>query len=165
MPLYFGRVKEIVRIFEAKYNEKEMKLLSQKLASLCDGKEFITLNGDVGAGKTSFARFFINFFNKNISDIPSPTFNLVFTYPTKLSSIWHFDLYRLNKEEDVWEIGMEDALENGIVLIEWPEIIKKLLPLNRLEIYFDFYKDNPYIRNVKLVPYGIWQKRLLKIDY
>ena len=145
-------------------NETQFKEFAYKIASLSEKNEFIALNGKVGRGKTTFARFFIKYFDKKILNVPSPTFNLVFIYETRIVKIWHFDLYRLNKHDDVWEIGLEDALSEGIVLVEWPNIIKNYLPENRLEIYFEIINNKLASRKIILKGYGTWEKKLLKSD-
>ena len=70
-----------------------------------------------------------------LDDIPSPTFNLLFTYDTAIGTVWHFDLYRLNSAEEIHELGFEDAMVDGISLIEWPDRLDVWLPARRVEIY------------------------------
>ncbi len=120
--------------------------------------------GEVGAGKTTFARNFVKYFCGGDLKIPSPTFNLVFTYETKLFKIWHFDLYRLNSSNEVWEIGLDDVFEKGIALIEWPEIIESFFPLDRLVIQIEHMATDPNYRRVNLEGYGTWEERILVYD-
>ena len=96
------------------------------MADLCEKNEFIALSGDVGVGKTTFAKYFIQFLCENDTKVQSPTFNFVFTYQNKMNTIWHFDLYRLHNPNEVWELGIEDAIDQGTILVEWPDIIKHL---------------------------------------
>lgn len=98
---------------------------------LCAG-DIVALSGPLGAGKTSLARGAIARVTGQ-ADAPSPTFTLVETYETEKFPLFHFDLYRLEKAEDVWELGFEEALE-GVCLIEWPERIETLLPAGTLLI-------------------------------
>lgn len=81
----------------------------------------ICLNGDLGAGKTEFSRLFINLFAEKNITVPSPTYNIVQIYELDSSTINHFDLYRIEDEEELHEIGFEELLESGVSLIEWPE--------------------------------------------
>ena len=96
--------------------------------------EVVALHGPLGAGKTTFARGFIQALAAADEEVVSPTFTLVQVYDTPEGPIWHFDLYRLEKPGDVLELGFEDALATGISLIEWPERLGTLLPPARLDI-------------------------------
>lgn len=103
-------------------SETQTRQLATKLARLARHGDVILLNGDLGAGKTVFARAFIQALStdKNI-DVPSPTFTLLQNYDVNGTVVWHFDLYRLSDPDEIYEIGWEDALAGGISLIEWPE--------------------------------------------
>jgi tRNA threonylcarbamoyl adenosine modification protein YjeE len=107
--------------------------LAVALAAQARPGDVLTLSGVLGAGKTSFARFFIRALGIG-EEVPSPTFTLVQTYETTRGTVWHFDLYRLTSPEEVWELGFEEALIDGIILIEWPERIGALLPRERLDL-------------------------------
>ncbi len=88
----------------------------------------IALKGDLGAGKTAFARSFIQTLAPGVGNIASPTFMLAQSYPSLAGVIWHYDLYRLKVVEELMEIGLEDSLQGAITLIEWPEIARGFLP-------------------------------------
>lgn len=92
------------------------------------------LYGDLGAGKTTFARYFINSLDRKIVDIGSPSFNIVNVYNSVVGEIFHFDLYRIVEISEVEEIGIYDMIGKCIMLIEWPEIIEKILPKNTIKI-------------------------------
>ena len=94
----------------------------------------IGLKGTLGAGKSFFARNFINALQEKSSEVLSPTFNLVYSYDTTKGEVFHFDLYRLKSADELENIGFFEALKNGICLIEWPEIAQKFLPKNYTEI-------------------------------
>ncbi len=111
----------------------ETARLSAGLAKFCKAGDCILLRGDLGTGKTQFARGFIQALCSEI-EVTSPTFTLVQTYQAANATIWHFDLYRLEKESDIQETGMDDALREGIILIEWPDIIAHILPKEALHI-------------------------------
>lgn len=107
--------------------------------------DVIALKGTLGAGKSFFARSFINSLKKESEEKPcevlSPTFNLVYSYDTVKGEVFHFDLYRLKNMDELENIGFFDALKNGICLIEWPEIAGKFLQRNCLEIEIKIRED------------------------
>ncbi|MFN3959413.1 MAG: tRNA (adenosine(37)-N6)-threonylcarbamoyltransferase complex ATPase subunit type 1 TsaE [Parvularculaceae bacterium] len=107
--------------------------LGARLGALLRAGDVIGLAGLLGAGKTTLARAAIARLT-GMTEAPSPTFGLVETYDTPAFTLWHFDLYRLEKAEEIWELGFEDALDGGVLLIEWPERIASLLPENALII-------------------------------
>ena len=107
----------------------------------------ICLYGDLGTGKTTFSRFFINSLSKKNINVPSPTFPMVQLYELKNFSIWHYDLYRLSNKTEIFALDFDLAL-NDIVLIEWPEIIKDYLPSERIDIFFK--EDNNRKLYIKL---------------
>ncbi len=110
----------------------QLQKLAESFASAAQKQDIFALSGDLGSGKTTFARYFINYFTK--SDVSSPTFNLVNLYDTENFTIWHFDLYRLKHLEEVYELGIEDAFNEGVTILEWPEIISNILPKNTIYI-------------------------------
>ena len=112
-----------------------------KLAALCRPGDVLCLFGDLGAGKTTFARGFLRALGIS-DDIPSPTFNLLLTYDTAIGTVWHFDLYRLKTADEIHELGFEDAMVNGISLIEWPDRLGGWLPKQRIEIHLVETRDN-----------------------
>src|SRR5512147_2050849 len=104
--------------------------LARRLAAVARTGDVIALHGDLGAGKTTFARAFIQARAgaAGEAEVPSPTFTLVQIYDLPSGAIWHFDLYRLTAAGQVWELGFEEALATAITLIEWPERLAALLP-------------------------------------
>jgi len=118
-------------------SEAETAGLAARLARLAESGDVIALHGDLGSGKTSFARGFIRALGRADTEVPSPTFTLVEVYEFSgdMPAVWHFDLYRLAKPEEVYELGFEDALAGGILLIEWPERLGALLPRERLDVH------------------------------
>ncbi len=119
-------------------NKKQMIEFAKEMASKVRIGNIIALKGTLGAGKSFFAKHFINALQEKETEILSPTFNLVYSYDTKKGEIFHFDLYRLKSAEELENIGFFDALKNGICLIEWPEIAEKFLRKDCFEITFSF---------------------------
>jgi tRNA threonylcarbamoyladenosine biosynthesis protein TsaE len=108
--------------------------LGARLAAAARPRDVLLLQGDLGMGKTALARGFVRGAAPETDEVPSPTFTLVQTYPTEAGTIWHFDLYRLKHPDEIWELGFEDALIDGILLIEWPDRLGSLGPRDRLEL-------------------------------
>jgi tRNA threonylcarbamoyladenosine biosynthesis protein TsaE len=110
-------------------NEQATETLGATLAARLKPGDVVGLKGDLGAGKTTLARAIIRAAAADPELIvPSPTFTLVEVYDTPRGAFWHFDLYRLDNPEQVYELGWEEALAEGIVLLEWPERLGSLLP-------------------------------------
>ncbi len=133
--------------------------LAQRLAALAKPGDAIALCGDLGVGKTEFARAFIRHLTDADEEVPSPTFTLVQTYEGASGDIWHFDLYRIEQPEEALELGLEDALHDAIVLIEWPEKLGALIPRHRLDVRLSVTKGKHH-RQAELVAHGDWMERL-----
>jgi tRNA threonylcarbamoyladenosine biosynthesis protein TsaE len=98
--------------------------------------DVLLLEGQIGAGKSTFARALIQSRLGRAEDVPSPTFTIVQTYPDGAGDIWHCDLYRLTSPEEAWELGLDDAFENAICLIEWPDRLGQDCPAKALTLTF-----------------------------
>src|ERR1700745_860603 len=96
-------------------DETATAALAARTAAVALPTDIIALKGELGAGKTSFARSFIRARGTE-EEVPSPTFTLVQVYDVDPTAIWHFDLYRIRTPEDAWELGIEDAFVEGISL-------------------------------------------------
>lgn len=145
----------------------DTRLAARILAAQMRAGDVYTLSGDLGAGKTTFARFFLQALGVE-EDVPSPTFTLVQTYTASTASgsqiVWHFDLYRIETAEDAFELGIEDAFEDGVSLIEWPDRLGPYLPAERLELSFSFAQDEG-ARQLSIHPVGpSWEKRLDQLN-
>jgi tRNA threonylcarbamoyladenosine biosynthesis protein TsaE len=130
--------------------------LGARLAGILRPGDVVCLSGDLGAGKTTLARALVRTLTDPEEEVPSPTFTLVQTYETLAGTVWHFDLYRLKKPEESYELGLEDAVSD-ICLIEWPERLGKLLPRKRLDVHLE---ANDAARRATLTPAGSWGDRL-----
>jgi tRNA threonylcarbamoyladenosine biosynthesis protein TsaE len=142
-------------------DETATAALAARIAAVAAPADIIALKGDLGTGKTAFARAFIRACG-NQDEVPSPTFTLVQVYDAGPTVIWHLDLYRIRAPEDAWELGIEDAFSAGISLIEWPERLGSLMPERRLELSFAF-GDAPGARRVAIAPGKGWESRLTMI--
>jgi len=100
--------------------------------------DVIALSGDLGTGKTAFARALIQGYLGPDAPVPSPTFTLVQTYDTDLGPVWHCDLYRLEDPDECWELGLDEAFQSALTLIEWPERMGKNLPEKALRLAFAY---------------------------
>lgn len=108
--------------------------LASDLAGLLSAGDVILLQGDLGAGKSHFARAVIQARLPVPEDVPSPTFTLVQTYDTGDVEIWHADLYRLTHVDELFELGLDEAYETAICLIEWPDRLGDLAPDDALTL-------------------------------
>ncbi|MCK4939739.1 MAG: tRNA (adenosine(37)-N6)-threonylcarbamoyltransferase complex ATPase subunit type 1 TsaE [Rhodospirillaceae bacterium] len=133
--------------------------LAGRIAALAEIGDVIALSGDLGSGKTEFARGFIRRLADAEEEVPSPTFTLVQTYEGISGEIYHFDLYRINTPEEVLQLGIEDALREAITIIEWPEKMGQFLPRGRLDIRLSVTKGKNH-RQAELIAHGHWAERL-----
>ena len=108
-------------------NEEQTAELARKLARISKIGDVWALNGTLGMGKTVFARAFIQELS-DAKEVSSPTFTLLQTYATPEFDIYHYDLYRLEKPIDVFELDVEEAFYSGVSLVEWPEKMGAFLP-------------------------------------
>lgn len=138
-------------------DEAATAALAQLLAPLLRQGDVLALQGDLGAGKTTFARALINALEGPVEEVPSPTFTLVQTYQRGELEIWHFDLYRLEDPEEAWELGIEEAFSEGVSLIEWPDRLGSALPPERLELSLRHVDEG---RRADLTGHGDWAARL-----
>ncbi|MEP2782443.1 MAG: tRNA (adenosine(37)-N6)-threonylcarbamoyltransferase complex ATPase subunit type 1 TsaE [Pseudoruegeria sp.] len=122
-------------------DEHQATQLAQHLSPLLGVGDCLLLSGPVGAGKSHFARSIILSKLTEPEDVPSPTFTLVQTYETSETEIWHCDLYRLSDAEDALELGLDDAFDTALCLIEWPDRLGKYAPENALSLAFDHKPD------------------------
>ncbi len=145
--------------------------LAAALARTARCGDVITLSGGLGAGKTTFARFFIRSLAARgegdvDEEVPSPTFTLVQVYEREPAAVWHFDLYRITRPEDAYELNIEEAFEAGISLIEWPERLGALLPPDRLDVHLDMEpadEEAASTRSLTLSAFGAWTPRLEEV--
>jgi tRNA threonylcarbamoyladenosine biosynthesis protein TsaE len=118
-------------------SEQDTRRLARAIGRHLRKGDVLLLEGDIGSGKTSFARALIQSAQDAPEDVPSPTFTLVQVYDTRLGEIWHSDLYRIGSTAEIEELGLTDAFSEAICLVEWPDRLGDLGPADALRIRFD----------------------------
>jgi len=118
--------------------------LALRFAERAREGDVLLLSGPIGAGKSHFARAFIQCFVDE--DVPSPTFTLVQTYQARAFEIWHADLYRLSHPDEADELGLIEAFETAVCLVEWPEKLGKDAPKKALTLLFSTENDGRQLR-------------------
>ena len=138
---------------------RELEKIVQKIKKKLLKGDTIFLYGEIGVGKTTFVRFFINYLeSKNgikKSDVLSPTFNIVYDYEITNKKILHYDLFRLKNYKDISQLGIFETSNDSIKIIEWPELIETK-PLDRVDIKFKYSKLTN-TREVKILGFGKWK--------
>ena len=144
-------------------DERATHRLAAALAPLLAPGDVLTLAGDLGAGKTTFARHVIRLLADEPGlDVPSPTFSLIQTYETPRGLVVHADLYRLGDASELAEIGWDET-GGSILLVEWPERAGGELSGERLSLTFEIDSDNPKgARAVTIAPHGRWPGRITR---
>ena len=124
--------------------EKNTQSISQKISNYLSKGDIVFLYGEIGVGKTTFIKHLINSLqfksNQKITEVPSPTFNIVYEYKIDELIIQHYDLYRVKSHMELKNIGIFENQKDSLILIEWPEIIKEK-PKNIIELNFN-YEEN-----------------------
>ncbi len=136
--------------------------LARRLAAVARRGDVICLSGVLGIGKTVFARAFVRTLVGPQAEVPSPTFTLVQTYGPYAPigcPLHHFDLFRIGDPAEILELGFEDAVLDGIVIVEWPDRLGPLLPATRLDIGFTV-GDQPETRRITIAGDAGWEMRL-----
>lgn len=132
-------------------SEEETAQVAAGLAPALPEGSLLCLWGDLGMGKSVFARALIRTLaGEPALDVPSPTYTLVQTYETPAGEIFHFDLYRLSAPEEIYELGWEDALPEGIVIVEWPERLGGFLPARRIDVRIGGGAAGPDSRRIEV---------------
>jgi tRNA threonylcarbamoyl adenosine modification protein YjeE len=143
--------------------EPEVQRLAEEVAFALVSGDTIALEGDLGAGKTTFARALIRALSGGaVQEVPSPTFTLVQTYETKRFEVAHFDLYRLTDAQELLELGLDLALKRGVAIIEWPSRAADLIPDERITLFFSD-ADAPDVRAIKLTAAGPAAQRMQRL--
>jgi len=145
-------------------DEPELCRLAELVALCVRPGEAIALSGELGAGKTTFARALVRaVLNDSQAEVPSPTFGLLQAYESRRFPVLHLDLYRLSSPQEVGELVADDALANGVAVVEWPDRAPHLLASTRLDVHIA-EADRPDLRTVELRGHGAWESRLGRLD-
>ena len=132
---------------------------SKNVSKIISAGDIIFLYGEIGVGKTTFVRFFINHLeNKNKiknSEVLSPTFNILYDYEVGNIKILHYDLYRLKNYKDISQLGMFETSNDSIKIVEWPDLIESK-PKDRVDIQFQYSKLKDS-RKVEIIGFGKWK--------
>ena len=138
---------------------ENLNSISKKVADQIKVNDIIYLMGEIGVGKTTFTRYLINYLQKKenlkVTEVLSPTFNLLYEYNFKNFKIMHYDLYRIKKNKELKNLGIFSGGENTIKIIEWANLIKTPLS-NKLEIHLN-YTNIENERKLKFVGTGKWK--------
>ncbi len=142
---------------------EEINKFSKKLANYVKSGDLIALIGDLGTGKTTFSQNFAKEFG--VTDtLKSPTFNYVLEYFSGRLPLYHFDVYRLSNPEEIYEIGYEDYLNgDGVLLIEWANIIESELPKEYIKINFEYFDEDKRKLSISFVGDTVREKELLEL--
>jgi|TARA_B110000261_G_C13058829_1_gene347295 tRNA threonylcarbamoyl adenosine modification protein YjeE len=143
--------------------EEDTRKVANKFAKSISKDCIICLNGDLGAGKTTFSRYLIQTIikDKKVSgEIPSPTFSLLQTYKNNNFIINHYDFYRLENSDDLIELDYGNSITKGICIIEWANKFPEALPVNRIEINIDLISKNK--RSINFIFFGNTDKKEFK---
>ena len=136
--------------------------LGAAVAKALRAGDAVCLSGPLGAGKSSLARALIRALTSPDEEVPSPTYTLVQAYRGPDFEIAHFDLYRLKDPDEARELGLDEALEHGAAIIEWPQRLGGALPPDRLSLEIEPTKDGA-ARTARLSFHGTWQGRTLDV--
>lgn len=146
-------------------NEEQTAQLARAIAKYIRAHDAILLTGPLGAGKSEIARMIIRTLTGDPKLIvPSPSFTLVQPYQTPDFEIFHFDLWRLGDEEELEELGWEDA-QNGVVIVEWPQLLGQRTPQDALSVMIDLSKDLATGRHITLKGWSAERMSMLRQEY
>ena len=126
-------------------SEKSTRELAEKLTSYFKGGEYAFLHGEMGVGKTTFVKYFINKFQTDeklkLTEVTSPTFNLLNEYETSHFMIKHYDLFRINNTSEIKDLDIFENNEKIITLVEWPQLLKNSNKAKKIDLFFKYENE------------------------
>ncbi|HWC93890.1 MAG TPA: tRNA (adenosine(37)-N6)-threonylcarbamoyltransferase complex ATPase subunit type 1 TsaE, partial [Pseudolabrys sp.] len=142
-------------------DERATHRLMEDIAGLIEPGDLITLSGDLGAGKTTFARALVRHLaGDETVEVPSPTFTLMQSYDLPRFRLLHADLYRITSADELAELGFDELREGAVTLLEWPDRAAASLPPDRLDVALTLAPDKgPTVRHVRVTGYGVFAAR------
>ena len=146
-------------------DEAATRALMVDIAAALEPGDLVTLSGDLGAGKTTFARALIRHLSGDDSvEVPSPTFTLMQAYDLPRFTLVHADLYRLSGPGELAELGFDDIAERSVTLLEWPDRAAGFLPADRIDVALTLSpQQGPTFRNARITGYGAMATRVERI--
>ena len=126
-------------------SEKSTRELAEKLTLYFKGGEYIFLHGEMGVGKTTFVKYFINKFQTDeqlkLTEVTSPTFNLLNEYETNHFIIKHYDLFRIKNSSEIKDLDIFEKGEKNITLVEWPQLLKNINKAKKIDLFFTYENE------------------------
>ena len=139
--------------------ENKTKIIAEEISKICKKGDVLAISGNMGVGKTTFVKYFIQKISKAKS-VPSPSYNIILPYESKHSTIFHMDAWRLQNHNEALSLGINEMFDDAIFLIEWAEKIKVILPNNCLNLLIKNNKNNKFL---EIEGDESWNKRLKNI--
>ena len=139
--------------------ENNTKIIAEEISKICKKGDVLAISGDMGVGKTTFIKYFIQKISKAKS-VPSPSYNIILPYETKHATVFHMDAWRLKSHNEALSLGITEMFDDAIFLIEWAEKIKEILPNDYLHIIIKNIDNKKFL---KIEGNAIWNKRLENI--
>ena len=139
--------------------ENKTKIIAEEISKICKKGDVLAISGSMGAGKTTFIKYFIQKITKAKS-VPSPSYNIILPYESKHSTIFHMDAWRLKNHNEALSLGITEMFDDAIFLIEWAEKIKVVLPADCLKLFIKNIKNR---KCIKIEGNELWNKRFKNI--
>ncbi len=139
--------------------ENKTRIIAEEVSKICKKGDVLAISGEMGVGKTTFIKYFIQKITKAKS-VPSPSYNIILPYESKYSTIFHMDAWRLKNHNEALALGITEMFDNSIFLVEWAEKIKVILPTDCLKLLIKNIKNKRFI---KIEGNEKWKKRFKNI--
>ena len=141
------------------HDENRTKIIAEEISKICKKGDVLAISGNMGIGKTTFIKYFIQKISK-VESVPSPSYNIILPYESKHSTIFHMDAWRLKNYNEALSLGITEMFDDAIFLIEWAEKIKEILPNDCLKLLI---KDIKNKKSLEIEGNELWNKRFTNI--